>query len=91
MTSKKQDIPEAKVLEENVDGSKILAGLGYEVCSFRHGPAGSNVPVSEVHLLIPLPIEGARVALRLKSKRALDELVGVLLDYRNQVWPEGKA
>lgn len=88
MASKKQELPEAKVIEENTDDKPVIPGLGYEVCSFRHGPANSDIPVSEVHLLIPLPIEGARVALRLKSKRALDELVGVLLEYRNEVWPE---
>lgn len=56
----------------------------YEVCSWRDGPARSGVPCTEVHLL--LRIGGGSVALRLKSTRALDELVGALLQHRKDVW-----
>ncbi len=79
-----QKIPPSEVLEENVaDG--IVAGLAFEVCSWRDAPANSEVPCTEVHLVLPVT-KGLRVALRLKSARALDELVGVLLEYRKQVW-----
>ena len=91
MASKKLDIPEPQLIEENLEDGKVVAALGYSVCSWRDGPANSDIPVSQVHVLVPLPIDGMRVALRFKSRRALDEFVGVLLDYRNQVWPESKS
>ena len=81
-----QTVPAASVLERNCsDEALILVTPRYEVCSWRPGPAGSGEPCTEVHLLLPVA-EGVRVALRLKSARALDELVAVLLEYRSEVF-----
>jgi hypothetical protein len=62
----------------------VDGGERYEVCSWRDGPAGSDVPTTQVHLL--LRVGTIQVVLRLKSARALDELVGVLLQHRQDVW-----
>jgi hypothetical protein len=91
--SKKQSIPASEVLEQNVGDH--LAGQdiyispehGYNVCSWRPGAPGSG-PTTEVHILLPIA-PGAKAIMRLKSARALDELVGVLLEYRREVWPNG--
>jgi hypothetical protein len=84
--SSKQDVPRAEVLEEDVTArGPIIAGAVYEVCSWRPGPPNSG-PCTEVHLLVPV-MSGIRAGLRLKSARALDELVAVLLEYRKDVWP----
>jgi hypothetical protein len=81
-----QDVPPAETLEQNLaDQPPIAATFVYEVCSWRAGPANSGQPCTEVHLLLPV-VDGVRVALRLKSARALDELVAVLLEYRKGVF-----
>ena len=83
--SKKQSIPPMEVHEENVADKPTALTALYNVFSWRPGPANSNIKCTEVHLVIP--VEEARVALRLKSARALDELVGALLQHRKDVWP----
>ncbi len=84
--SVRQDVPPARVLEEPVYArGPIIAGVAYEVCSWRPGPPNSG-PCTEVHLLLPVTRDH-RVALRMKSARAVDELVAVLLEYRKDVWP----
>lgn len=64
---------------------RFAATDGYEVFSWRPGPANSGEPCTEVHLVLPV-VDGVKVALRLKSARALDELVAVLLEYRREVF-----
>jgi hypothetical protein len=90
----KQDIPKAEVLEQNIadlPGQFVLVpDAGYEVCSWRPGPPGSGPP-TQVHLLIPTPVEGATMVIRFKSARALDEFVGILLEYRKEVWGGGRG
>lgn len=85
-----QKLPKAEVWEQNLADDKetkyfLPAGEGYEVCSWRPGPAGSG-PAEQVHVLLSMA-PGMKAILRLKSARALDELIGVLLEYRNEVWP----
>jgi hypothetical protein len=84
-----QKIPDPKELEEPCDDGEtsflLLPEKGYEVCSWRPGPPRSGPP-TQVHLLMALPVPGAKMVLRLKSARALDELVGILLQYRQEVW-----
>jgi hypothetical protein len=85
-----QNLPKPEVWEQNLADDKetkyfLPAGDGYEVCSWRAGPAGSG-PTEQVHILLSAA-PGMKVVLRLKSARALDELVGVLLEYRKEVWP----
>jgi hypothetical protein len=85
VSTKRQPIPEATLLEENVDRTHIPTEI-YSVCS-RDAPAGSSVPCTQVHIILPIGDIG-KLVLRLKSARALDELVGVLLEYRKDVWGE---
>lgn len=85
--TKKQELPSPATLEENVADQResMMVAPGYRVLSWRPGAAHSGEPCTEVHLMLA-PIEGFRFVLRLKSARALDELVGVLLHYRREVW-----
>lgn len=91
-TKKKQDVPAAEVLDVNVADlpPQLDAGV-YHVSSFSPGPAGASEPCTQVHLRLPLQKTNgevvAHLVLRLKSARALDELVGVLLEHRRTVWP----
>jgi hypothetical protein len=81
-----QEVPEAEPYEVNVrDEPPILIAPVYEVVSWRPGDVAAGGPTTEVHLLLPV-VDGVRVALRLKSARALDELVAVLLEYRREVF-----
>ncbi len=88
----KQDIPEMTEVERPVDDGKtqfvLIPDEGYEVCSWRPGPPRSGPP-TQVHLIMALPVPGAKMVLRLKSARALDEFVGVLLNHRKEVWGGG--
>jgi hypothetical protein len=87
-----QKLPKSEVLEKACDDGETQFFLGkegdtvYEVCSWRPGPPNSGPP-TQVHLLMNLG-PGAKAVIRMKSARALDELVGLLLEYRNSVWPE---
>jgi hypothetical protein len=73
--------------EQDLSKEFIVEAPAFEVCSYRNGPAHSNIPCSEVHVVLPLPVGSAKIALRLKSPRALDVLVGALLQHRKDVWP----
>jgi hypothetical protein len=83
----KQAIPPSQLFEQPVDDGKTeyILGHEYEVRDWRAGPPGSG-PTTEVHVLVPLG-PGMKAVMRIKSARALDELVGVLLEYRKEVWP----
>ncbi len=87
--TRKQTVPAMAPVDRNVsdtDGRWVLApGDGYDVFSWSPGAAGESVPSTQVHLVVPV-VDGVRVVLRLKSARALDELVGVLLQHRKDVW-----
>ena len=84
-----QELPKSHRLEQPLDDGKTeyFLGGGYEVCSWRPGPPESG-PVTQVHLLMDIA-PGVKTVLRMKSARALDELVGLLIQYRNEVWPGG--
>lgn len=89
----KQDVPPMEPFEKNLSEEPYTFVLGreYEVCSWRPGPAHSAVPCTQVHLMVTLMEPsaegpGAKLVMRLKSPRALDELVGVLLQHRKDVW-----
>lgn len=91
--SRKQAVPPMKVLDQNLADQKHMFVLskdeGYDVYSWSPGAAGAGVPATQVHLVLGVPVApGLRVILRLKSARALDELVGVLLQHRKDVWGE---
>lgn len=72
----------------------------YSVASWRDGPVGSDVPVSAVVLLLSLPavvlglaavnvkLEGdVELGLRIKSRAAAQQLIRVLSEYTDEVWP----
>jgi hypothetical protein len=93
-----QKLPEPETIARNCADENILPLDAYRVAAWCPEEVGKNSPYTQVHLLLPArlpPITQElvgmtptlHVALRLKSARALDELVGVLLEYRKQVWP----
>lgn len=86
---KKRPIPEMETVEKNIADMPVAMAQahGYDVYSWRDGLAGSDVKPSQVHLVLPVT-PAISVALRLKSPRALDELVDVLLQHRADVWGE---
>jgi len=93
--SVKQPVPEMTPLDENLDERAIAVVLsdGYHVYSWSPGRAGEGVPSTQVHLALPFKVAGveASVTLRMKSARALDELVAVLLQHRKDVWGDPRT
>ncbi len=86
--SRKQNIPPMVAVDRNVADANtitVAAPDGYSVYSWSPGAAGEGVPSTQVHLVLPVS-DGVKFVLRLKSARALDELVGVLLQHRKDVW-----
>jgi hypothetical protein len=83
--SLRQRVPPMQAVDRNVAELRIVDGGGYNVYSWSPGDAGAGTPATQVHLVIPV-IDGVQVALRMKSERALDELVAVLLAHRKDVW-----
>jgi hypothetical protein len=83
-----QPVPAPEPFNKNLSDLRMLPSEGYHVYSWSPGKVGENMPSTEVHLAIPVMIGGARVEImmRLKSARALDELVAVLLQHRADVW-----
>lgn len=84
-----QKVPPPISIEKSCDDGVtylIAPDVGYEVASWRPGPPNSGPP-TQVHLLVGLPIPEMKAVIRIKSARALDELVGILLGYRDEVWP----
>ena len=81
-----QSLPEMAVRDKDVsDMGRVIAGEGYDIFSWSPGHAGAGVPATQVHIALR-PHPDVTVVLRLKSARALDELVGVLLQHRRDVW-----
>jgi hypothetical protein len=62
--------------------------MGYDVYSWSPCKAGEGVPSSQVHVHFAIR-PGMTIVLRLKSARALDEIVAVLLQHRADVWGKG--
>lgn len=58
---------------------------GYSVYSWGPERDGRG-PKTQVHLLLPISGVGS-IALRLKSKCAVDEMIAALTRHRNDVWP----
>jgi hypothetical protein len=59
---------------------------GYDVFSWSPAPPGTkSAKPTQVHIMLPIG-ETVRVVMRLKSKRAVDELIAVLQEHRNDVW-----
>ena len=64
----------------------VLAG-GYTVIEWSPDEDHSGGP-TQVHVLLPMDsiMEGAAIALRLKSRRAIQELIDTLEKHRDSVW-----
>jgi hypothetical protein len=91
VSKKKQRVPPMRELDRDVvdeigPRSFVAEGKGYDVFSWSPGKAGEGVPSTQVHVVFGV-LHGIKFVLRLKSARALDELVGVLLQHRSDVWP----
>lgn len=84
----KQDIPPIEPKEQDLDelGVTVVAGEAYEVLSWSPGKVSEKLPSTQVHLMLR-PHPEIAIVLKLKSARALDELVGALLQHRKDVWP----
>jgi hypothetical protein len=83
-----QDIPSPERIDKNVaDLGRyiIVPDEGYHVSSWCPGAAHLGASATQVHLRL-CPAPDVSIVLRLKSARALDELVGVLLRHRQDVW-----
>lgn len=85
---KHRPVPAPERIDKNLSDLRMIPSEGYHVYSWSPGKIGENVPSTEVHLAIPVMLGGARaeIMMRLKSPRALDELVAVLLQHRADVW-----
>jgi hypothetical protein len=71
-------------------GIEIYEIDSYEVASWSPGDVTKGDPTTQVHVIIHIKGIKYPLVMRLKSKRAVDELVGLLTEYRDEVWPEGK-
>lgn len=65
-------------------GLRILEGM-LHVSSWTPEPDGRGRP-TQVHLVMSLG-NNLGVTCRLRSARAVDQLIHVLAEYRNEVWP----
>jgi hypothetical protein len=72
----------------NMSELKIVEIAGIRVNEFHPLPNGQGDP-TEVHLMLQLrgvdPRQ--RLALRMKSRRVVDELIAALETHRDNVWP----
>lgn len=84
-----QKLPAPNLAEANLRdhySGRVVAGEGYEILAYSAGAAGAGIPPSQVHIALR-PVPDVAIVLRLKSARAVDEMVGLLLEYRRRVWP----
>ena len=67
---------------------KIVESGGYSVCEWSPDEDHACGP-TQVHVLLPIDgiMEGAAIALRLKSRRAIQEMIDTLEKHRDSVWP----
>jgi hypothetical protein len=63
----------------------VLNMKGYSINEFI--PGGALEP-TEVHVLFDLAGEGPPLGFRLKSRRAIDELIAALQTHADGVWPK---
>lgn len=67
---------------------EVLPSLGYDVIEWQPSADGTGQPTA-VCLVLPFKIGESvgRLMLRLKSRRAVDELIATLERHRDGVWP----
>ncbi len=61
-----------------------------KVASWTPGQPRQNIPCTQVHLILNLPSLDGQFVMRIKSRRAADELIAAVIDQRDEVWSEGK-
>ena len=70
----------------------IISAEEFGVASWRDGPPGSDVPVSQVHIHYTVEeLPGIFFAIRLKSRAVCDDLIAALKAHRDEVWPEDSS
>lgn len=62
----------------------------YFVGSWSPGPEGANTPPTQVHISFDFP-DIATFVVRLKSRRAVDEMIATLIEHRDYTWPQEKG
>lgn len=65
--------------------TRVLPCDGYRIASWCPTPDASGPPTAVIFLL---PVEGIELGLRLKSRRAVNELILALQKHRDDVFPE---
>ncbi len=78
--------PNVRVDENLSDGPRRVLAGELHVLAWSPSKSDEGGTCTEVHLEAPIPGTGASVIVRLKSARALDLLVGSLLQQRAHVW-----
>ena len=68
---------------------EVMPSLGYDVIEWQPSPDGTGKPTA-VCVVMPFKVGGAEgsMMLRLKSRRAVDELIATLERHRDGVWPQ---
>lgn len=66
-------------------GTKFVDVESLDVASWCPTPDASG-PATQVHVIVRVP--GAELVMRLKSARAVQELIDALAEHRNYTWPE---
>ncbi len=81
-------LPPPNRVPQNLDERPMFRVVEYGVGSWCPTPDGSGPAEAIVlHLTIDLAGDLMEVALRLKTPRAVDELIATLERHRNDVWP----
>jgi hypothetical protein len=62
-----------------------------EVASWSPGWEGEEVPPTQVHVVLKVRGSNTPLVMRLKSRRATDELIAALVEHRDYVWPDQGA
>lgn len=70
--------------------AEVSAFEGYQIIEWHPTQDGTG-PATAVCLVLPVVIQGERgsLMLRLKSERAVNEMIEALEKHRNGVWPKG--
>lgn len=76
---------------QNLKGQRVFPLEEYSVAEWCEQENGEGKP-SQVHIVLPMPVPLREVleafSIRLKSRRAIQELIDVLSKHRDSVWPE---
>ena len=76
---------------ENTAGMTFLPGDIDRIVVGSWGPKpNGEPPQTQVHLRIYVEGSNVPIIMRFKGPRTLDRVIGSLLDFRNEVWPESR-